>query len=525
MEGLVVKATTGEPLKKAWVMLGNVESRQPSYVTSTDSSGRFVLKEVEPGHYRLWVERSGYVPQEYGQRGVHRAGTILTLESGQSLRDIILRLVPTSAIAGRVYDEEGEPTAGVRVQALRYGYEGGHRQFMQAAGAVTNDLGEYRLYGLAPGRYYVSATYTPPIRKLGVTGARATGHTDEPAPKEGYAPIYYPGTSQLGGAVPIELRAGQEVGRLDLTLLPTLTVRVRGRVLNAITGRPGRGAIVWLVPRDSGVRESPFRMQTIVENAQGTFEIRGVTPGSYVLSAYWMEEGEVYRARQTFNVGDSDLDGVNLVLVPGVELRGRIRTEGNPQMKLTDLRVLLQPRDDPETGTASATVKSDGTFVLKNVASDVYDLTLVGTPEDFYLKAARLGSENVVEAGLYLSRARQPGALELVLSSAGGRIDGIVLSEQQRFGGALVVLVPEARRRGLTCLYKTTTTDQYGHFTLRGIAPADYKLFAWEEIEAGAYQDADFLQQYEDRGESLRVVDAGRYSIQLKLIPADVSLR
>ena len=104
IEGLVVKATTGEPLKKAWVMLGNVESRQPSYVTSTDSSGRFVLKEVEPGHYRLWVERSGYVPQEYGQRGVHRAGTILTLESGQSLRDIILRLVPTSAIAVRVYD-------------------------------------------------------------------------------------------------------------------------------------------------------------------------------------------------------------------------------------------------------------------------------------------------------------------------------------------------------------------------------------------------------------------------------------
>ncbi len=186
---------------------------------------------------------------------------------------------------------------------------------------------------------------------------------------------------------------------------------------------------------------------------------------------------------------------------------------------------MLQPRDDPEMGSASATVKSDGTFVLKNVASDVYDLTLVGTPEDFYLKAARLGSDNVLQAGLSLAGGRQPGALELILSSAGGHIDGIVLSEQQGFGGALVVLVPEPRHRGQAHLYKTTTTDQYGHFTLRGIAPGDYKLFAWEDIEAGAYRDADFLRPYEERGESLGVVEADRHSAQLKLISADVAPR
>ena len=517
-----MKATTGEPLKKAWVTLGKLEGRQPPYATSTDSSGRFALKEVEPGHYRLWVERSGYVRQEYGQRGVHRAGTILTLESGQSLRDIILRLVPTSAIAGRVYDEDGEPTAGVRVQALQYDYEGGHRQFIQAAGAVTNDLGEYRLYGLASGRYYVSATYMSPLGKLGVAGATPARHTGESAPKEGYAPTYYPGASQLGRAAPIELRAGEEMSRLDLTLLPTLTARVRGLVFNGITGRPGPRAIVWLVPRDSGVSESPFRKQTVVENAQGAFEIEAVTPGSYVLSASWLEEGEVYRARQTLDVGDSNIDGVNLVLLPGVELRGRVCTEGNLQIKLTDLRVLLQSREDSEMGTATATVKSDGTFVLKNVASDVYDLTLNGTPEDFYLKAARLGSDNVLETGLNLSRGRQPGSLELVLSSTGGGIDGIVLSEQQRFAGALVALVPEPRRLSLAHLYKTTTTDQYGRFTLRGIAPGEYQLFAWEEIEPGAYQDADFLQRYKQRGESLRIVDGGRYNVQLKLIPADL---
>jgi hypothetical protein len=111
----------------------------------------------------------------------------------------------------------------------------------------------------------------------------------------------------------------------------------------------------------------------------------------------------------------------------------------------------------------------------------------------------------------------------LVLSSAGGQIDGVVVSDQQGFDGALVVLVPEPRHRGQARLYHTTTTDQYGHFTLRAIAPGDYRLFAWEDIEAGAYQDADFLRPYEERGETLRVVEAGRHSTRLKLISADVA--
>ena len=520
IEGLVVKAGTGQPLKEAWVTLGSVESRQAPHVTSTDSSGRFVLKEIEPGHYRLRVERSGYVRQKYSQRGANRAGTILTLEPGQSVRDIVLRLVPTGAITGRVYDEDGDPIAGARVQALRYGYERGRREFMQAAEAVSNDLGEYRLYGLAPGHYYINGTYTPTIAKLGVAGATPAGHTGGSSPKGGYARTYYPGTSQPSGAAPIELRAGEEVGRIDLALLRTHAVRVSGRVFNAINGRPSRGARLWLVPRNSGVSESVFRNQTIVENAQGAFAIRRVTPGSYVLSASWLEGGEVYRTRQTLDVEDSDIDDLDLALLPGVELRGRVRAEGNPQIKFTDLRVLLQPRDDAEIGIASATVKSDGTFVLKNVASDVYDLTLVGIPEGFYLATAREGTDDVLESGLSVSRERPLGSLELVLNPAGGLVDGIVVDKlEQPFGGALVVLVPEASRRGQAHYYKTTTTDQHGRFTLRDIVPGEYRLFAWEDIETGAYQDSEFLQYYEKRGELVRVAQASQHNVQLKLIP------
>ncbi len=521
IEGLVVKAATSEPLNKAWLTLRKLDGREPLHITSTDARGRFVLRDLEPGQYRLWVERKGYVRHEYGQRAANRPGTILTLAPGQHLRDVVLRMIPTGAISGQVYDEDGEPTAGVRVQALRYVYVRGHRQALQAAAAITNDLGDYRLYGLAPGRYYVSATYTPGPRTLGIGHAKVAGRTGESLPEEGYAPTYYPGTNNPNRAIPRQLNAGDDVRGVDFTLLPTRTVRVRGRVSSTVIGRPGNGARIWLMPRESGMRGALFRNQTVVGGPQGAFELRGVTPGSYLLRAKWFEEGRIYTARQALDVGNADIDGINLLLAPGADLRGRVRTEGNPQFKSAGLRVLLEPRDDPEMGSASVSVKSDGTFVLNNLGSNVYDVTLTGTPEDFYLKAARLGSDDVLERGLIVSSGPPPGSLELVLSSAGARIEGSVLDgEQEAFSGATVVLVPETRHRDRSKLYQVTTTDQYGRFTLRGIPPGDYKLFAWDAVERGAYQDVVFLRPYEEQGEPMQVKEGARLSVQLRIIPA-----
>jgi len=521
IEGLVVSAGTGEPLRRAVITLRQEEGREPLFATSTDATGHFIVKGIGPGQYRLWVQHTGYLSQEYGQRAANGPGTILALQPGRYLRDILLRLIPSGAINGRVYDEAGEPIEGSRIEALRRSYERNQRQLVQAATAVTNDRGEYRLYGLPPGQYYVSATYAPALAHE--VGALAAAHsTGGPILEAGYAPTYYPGTNDPARAAPIALGAGEELPGLDFTLLPKRTVRLRGRVFNATSGRAGRGATLWLYTRESGSRGPVLGKQTVAEDAQGTFEFRGVTPGPYSLLANWLEEGEVYQARQTLDIGDADVDGISLVLAPGIELKGRVHIEGNAQLNLADCRVLLQPRDDPETGATSVSVKPDGTFAVKNVGSEVYDVTLAGAPEDFYLKAARLGSDNVLEAGLNLAHGRQPGTLELALSSGGGQIDGIVTNEQQGLNSALLALVPEPRHRDQIRLYKSTTTDQYGHFTLRGIAPGDYKLFAWEDIEAGAYLDADFLQPYEERGENLRVVEAGRHSVRLKLILPDI---
>lgn len=517
IEGQVVKAGTGEPLKKARVVLRKAEGRDPPDGTATDAAGQFVLKDIEPGHYLLWVERNGYVRQEYGQRNPERSGTILTLEKGQKLRDVLFRLIPAAVIAGHVVDEDSEPLPGVQVQALRYRYIGGKQQLVFAAGASTNDFGEYRVYGLAPGRYYLSATYRPGVTFFGnsVVVRRSDSEIEE-----GYAPTYYPGTNDTARATSLELRAGEEVRGTDFALLPTRTVRVRGRVFNTITGGPARGADVWLRPRERGYVPFLSQNRTHVEDPQGKFELRGVTPGSYTVSAMWWQDGKTYSAQQQLDAGSADVQGVNLVIAQGIDLAGRVSMEGAAaDISLTTLEVYVQPSEPWGSNGASGSVKPDGTFVLQNVAEDNYRIFIGQLPPDFYLKSATLGTDNVLEKGLTISHG-QDGRLELVLSSAAGRVEGRVLTEDELpANGSTVALIPEQRRRNQTWLFKSATTDQFGRFTLRGIAPGEYKLFAWNDVEPGAYQDPEFLRRYEEKGKLVHIDEASRVTTELKLIP------
>lgn len=523
-EGLVVKAATGEPLNKARVVLGKAEGREQPYVTLTETGGRFTLKDIEPGRYRLWVERDGYVRQEYGQRSSNRPGSILSLEPGQQLRDITFRMLPSAVIAGRVFDEDREPLSRVSVQALRQTYVQGRRQLMPAGAATTNDLGEYRIWGLSPGRYFISATYSGGTTTTGF-GALAIKREPSVEGVESYAPTYYPGTVDPSRASSLELRPGDEVPKADINLLRTHTVRIRGRVFNSISGQPARDSNVFLLPSDPGGRgwESFFRNQAKVEDTQGNFELRGVRSGAYVLGANWMDGVEAYFARLPVDVGNADIEGIQLALAPSINLAGRVRIEGEAGIRMTQLRVFLRPRDDISTlATNIDPVGADGTFVIQSVTEGTFNVDVIGAPQGFFLKSAQLGTENTLDSGLTIARGKPPATLELVLSPAGGRVEGIVLSDERLpVSGAQVVLVPNPDRRWRNDLYKTTTTDQFGRFTLTGLAPGEYKLFAWEEIETGAYQDPEFLRPYEKRGESLHVGEVGHASVQLKLIRAE----
>lgn len=510
VEGQLVNAVTGEPVRKAEITLVGIgTSRDQSYVTTTTAAGRFTVPDVEPGKYQMRARKRGYSDERYGARQPGQSGVTLSLDPGQHLSELVWRLPPQAVITGRVLDVDGEPLPNVGVSLLQYSFMRGKRQFMFSGQAMTNDLGEYRLFGLSPGKYYLSAS------------AREMMGGGEYDSRQGYAPTYYPGTNDPAGAKLIELQAGALVRGADIALTKVHTARIRGRVVDpdskqrvvrvfvSLQWRGDEAQFVFRGNYGSGVDE------------QGNFEIGGVVPGAYYVEAIKQGDGKTLRAQQAIDVRESDVENVVLYLQPGTDLTGQLRVEGRTAGNLTDVGISLQPEDSSRRGGANATVKADGSFTLANIQPAHYTVNVYAGDTGCYVKSARLGDQDVLDSGLDLTRGVS-GTMDVVLSSNGGQIEGVVLNaSEQPEAGAAVVLVPDEPRRSLIRLYRKTTTDQYGRFTLSIIAPGGYKLFAWEEVEDDAYENPDYLKPIEALGEARTIRERSHESVQLKLIPAE----
>ncbi len=513
IQGVVVKAGTGEPLHKATVdarPAGNRTGKDEPQGGSaeTDAMGRFEVKGLAPGRYYLSAQHNGFVSQQYGQRTPEGEGAMLTLSPGQRVPDITFQMIPAAVITGHIYDEDGQPVVYAQVLAMRYAYIKGQRQLVPNGAGATNDLGEFRLFGLAPGQYFVQAT----LRVNRFENAKT---------QQGYLPIYYPGVSDANRAAPISVRGGDEFSGVDISLQPVRGLAVKGNVLDTGCGTAARGAMVFLREQNPNQNFAlPNFMRSV--NAQGAFEFSSVTPGSYYLFAMLNGDGKQCFGRQSLEVTDTDIDGVTVTVSPGVDIKGRVHIEGQLDSNLALLAVNLSPKTTfiPFGGPTSEPVKPDGSFLLRNATDGDYEINVGNLPESYFVKSARLDGVDVLMAGVTVDAKQAPGSLDIVVSPNGASVDGVISKDQQPFQGATVALVPDPPHRGERRLFKSVTTDQNGHFVLQGLSPGDYKVFAWEKIEPGAYTSPDFLQPYENLGESVHITEGSHNSVQLDLIPS-----
>ena len=500
IEGQVYNAVTGEPLKKATVSLRRLDSRGQPLAATADASGQFLITGVEPGRYRLFADRNGFVRQEYGARGPERPGTSLTVDKGQRLTSITLRLSPQAVITGRILDEDGDPVRNVHVQAMRSGYYEGRRQLVPAGNTQTNDLGEYRLYDLPGGKYYVSAVFR--------SGPQVA------AAKERYLPAYYPASTDPSTAVLLVVPGGAQLQGIDMTLRRGPSVVVRGKIVNAGAIGPTRGASIRLVSRGSGLMVSTGQFPS--GGQADTFEIRGVIPGPYTLVINTAAQRRQYTFRQPLDVGPSGIDSLIVTIPPPADLQGDVRVDGQTPINFGGVTVTLRSFDSP-SDSVPGQVKPDGGFNIPGLMPGRYELSVSGLPAGFYLKSARFGSEEVVDSGLNLTGA---GKLDLIVSPAAAQVDGVVLdAKQQPAKGTLVALIPDAGRQSRTSLYKTVRTDDAGRYAILGIAPGSYNLYAFEDIESGAYLDPDFIKPLEKSAEGVTLRENGRETRQLRQIP------
>jgi protocatechuate 3,4-dioxygenase beta subunit len=501
--GLVVNEVSGEPVRHAKVTLRSSRGGVAvAYSARTDTTGHFWITGIDPGTYVTVVDRAGFSPSPQMGGMPRRVPAVVSLRPKSEMRDLNLLLSPSSVITGRVLDQEGDPAPNFQVQAMRYSYLRGKRRLQLLASSETNDLGEYRLYGLDPGEYYIVARTTELGQEIQSPGG-VLHH---------YIATYFPSASELGGATPIAVGEGSQLAGVDISSVAPTLVDIRGRV-SCSSGLLSPDTVVALASRSSDAEVSTTATSGV--NAKGEFRFRAVASGQYTISATFTDQHTEYGAVQGIDVGNSSIENLQLVLNKAMAVNGTVESDADRPLDFKSLRILLEPESDLPTGSLVGDVKGDGTFLVSGALPLRYTLQIFGLPEGYYVRKIRMGMEEV--AGRKIDFSRFAGSLYLEISSSGGIITGSVLDhEQQAVSGIEVALVPDPADPDAPDLYKLVRSDESGHYTIQGIAPGNYQLFAIDGIGGEAYQDPDFIQSIENNGQSVSFQENSRVTLTLR---------
>jgi hypothetical protein len=549
IEGVITKEPGSEPVKKALVeLIAENQTEGGDYTAVSGADGGFHIEGILPGRYHLFAERTGLL--EVDKHRARADGRVLTLAAGQEVKDLRIRLQAAAVVRGRVTDEDGDPLPNAQVAVLRQMFVGGRSRWEQAGAERTNDLGEYRVAGLAAGKYYVSVSPPPDFKSLiegagaearaanepsapasGQTSYQASGQTSSPTSSQtSYQTTYYPDTADRAQAAPVELHAGDEFPA-NFSLTPSPSLSIRGSVVNL---PPRASAAIMLQSRDFNLVLNGAEM-----HADGSFVIRDVAPGAYTILATVENAAVPMMARQALQVVANSVEDVRLAPQPGGWLHGRLRVESQGNAGRVDFsQIFLVLRsvdgDDETLGGFSmgdgfshtAHVAGDGTFEWKSVPPGNYFVQLAGDGggnSNWFLKSVLAGGREVDDSGVDAAGISVNGGailLDVVASANGGVAEGVVTDQKgEPVANAVIVAVPEARLRARIERYRKTVSDQSGRFTLHGIPPGEYSLFAWESVDGEAFYNPEFLKNYEQRGSALRVSEGERKSVQLAVIP------
>lgn len=514
IRGRVVSAENGQPIRRARVMANSPEMRE-GRGTLTDEQGQFELKELPAGRYTLTAMKSGYVALSYGQRRPVETPRPLVLGDKLVLEKIDFNLPRGGVVTGRVLDEFGEPVSEVMVQVSRFRYLGGQRRLLNAGRSnQTDDLGQFRVYGLPPGEYYISAGLMPGMMNQGISGIST-----------GYATTYYPGTPSLSEAQRITVGVGQETSNIVFSLSPARTAKITGRVLSS-EGKPVSGVFL-MVRQQSLVDGMVFGGGGARTRPDGTFELSGITPGDYSIDVQPMNlnpgsGNEPEMASANVTVSGQDISGLTLVMSKGGSARGQIVfDDGKVPQSIRSSSVQLfasSPSSAPMTIPGRSFVKDDWSFEIAGISGE--RLIRAQLPPGWALKSVIYDGSDVTDRAIDFGTSGELAGLQIVLTQRQTDLSGTVVDLRGNLLKDYVVVVfaednvhwvPQTR------FIRTGRPDQDGRFTIRGLPPERYLAVAVEYLEPGEETNPETLEQLKSMATSLSLAEGETRTAELKL--------